>query len=272
MTLPLPRALPADIIRANTKDEEFISTIEAQVNDIIQACLPNRRTTTILTASKTAARLCYYLLTPSGLLHRTPGEEYASVLGVHVSRRLTLPRTVIRVLLSVLRALTTDDVIWGAAKLWRRYLQITWPAGFVATLVEWFQRAHLGIFYARGRYYRVAERLTQVRYAATTMWAAGTRLGLLGWFVGLQLAFDVLRKIGRTARQAVRERGCMNIGELVRRTTRMMVFPMEMGNGEEGVGRCMMCLGGLKRPTITGCGHVFCWDCICGWCSTNVSC
>ncbi|CDF40017.1 unnamed protein product [Chondrus crispus] len=26
----------------------------------------------------------------------------------------------------------------------------------------------------------------------------------------------------------------------------------------------------MNKATVTGCGHVFCWKCICNWCSSNV--
>lgn len=33
--------------------------------------------------------------------------------------------------------------------------------------------------------------------------------------------------------------------------------------------KCPLCLGSLKVPTLTSCGHVFCWKCVTGWCAQS---
>lgn len=36
--------------------------------------------------------------------------------------------------------------------------------------------------------------------------------------------------------------------------------------------KCTLCLEGLKDPSVTGCGHVFCWECIGDWVREKPEC
>lgn len=46
---------------------------------------------------------------------------------------------------------------------------------------------------------------------------------------------------------------------------------MKWLNGRQ-VRKCTLCLEAMKEPSVTTCGHVFCWTCICDWCREKPEC
>jgi peroxin-10 len=36
--------------------------------------------------------------------------------------------------------------------------------------------------------------------------------------------------------------------------------------------QCLLCTEPLERPTLTPCGHLFCWDCVVPWCTKQSTC
>jgi peroxin-10 len=47
-------------------------------------------------------------------------------------------------------------------------------------------------------------------------------------------------------------------------------LPAEAGERERDARKCTLCLEMWAAPTVTECGHVFCWSCIVGWSAEKV--
>jgi peroxin-10 len=45
-----------------------------------------------------------------------------------------------------------------------------------------------------------------------------------------------------------------------------------MGDDSGSELQCLLCMEMLDRPTLTPCGHLFCWDCVVPWCSKKSTC
>ena len=280
MVLPLPPAAPADIVRARTKDEEYISELERRLKDVLQVVLPNRPGAHNFSwnVTRRLLRLAYYLFTLMGNVPKTAGEEYASVVGVQITNRMVVPSSAASTLLALFLTFSQDDLVKLLARIWRQAVPwLSFPRVAVLGMLDGASRLHLALFYLYGRYYNIANRLLRIRYVETTrdFFSTSTPFHLLGIVIAVQLGFDVGRQLLTIFRNVRRNRiECQEWSSVVARVMKNMLYPGETNNDtqEEGVGRCILCLSGISHPTLTRCGHVFCWKCISSWCATNVSC
>ncbi len=172
-------------------------------------------------------------------------------------------------------------------------------------------QAHLALFYVRGTHFAVVNRIARVRYvrtAASADYARG-RYALLGALLFAQLGVSLVRALRKgvtRARRTVSRPGSgqtPGFGQLV---LRAILYPQQsLHSADDGDGfdfdsavgssasddgtdkdsriaaetsavpqrqrTCSLCLSRMKHPTITTCGHLFCWHCIMHWCMTKVS-
>lgn len=281
----LPSAGAIDIVRAQTKDEELIAQLQTHIHEVLVYLLPNSTTShpTTQTAIVKLSRFLYYSLSPHGALFTTPGDDYAQIARAHVTTigqpSISLPSRRNRIWLSLLHIVSPSDVQRMLRVIWRLYgMHRPFPRVAVAAMIEAVMRAHLVVFYWRAIFPTVAARLSHARYLQvadpfTETSSPGTRL--LAVAVAAQLLSDTIHGV----LMAVRRTRAMCGGQgvqvskiFVRRLIRALLWP-EMERGREGTRgdkRCTLCLEGVLDATLTSCGHVFCWDCICSWCTSNV--
>lgn len=287
MPLVLPFADAGDIVRATTKDEEYLTLFEASIRELLLCTLPNSTTSSPTTARlvSTTARLLYFLSPIRRRLPTTPGEEYAAIVPVHVATaRTTLPAQRILAALALSQLVKSDDVRWGLRLAWGLLGEQAgiFPGDAAASVLDAMGRLRTAAFYMYGKFDDLGHRLLDVRHVRIAPRVGGTSQGtlrLLGLLVAVQVAVEAgraLRKAIARARRGADGRLCYpGHMEFLKRMVKAWVRPPqaeEEGEEEEGSTKCILCLGGMKDATMTSCGHVFCWNCICNWCSSNVSC
>lgn len=272
MVIPLPDAAAVDILRAHSKDEEYINMVEASVLEIVNLVIPARYSSnaTMIGTMKKFLRTAYFLVTPATMIFTTPGEEYASLAPVHVSTdsKVQLLSRARIIALAFTYFLTVEDVMRVLRTSWNRLVPgVIFPQVLVKKVLDWSLRLHMTIFYLRGRYASLQRRFSGVTYLATSEpRMEDSLLRVLGTIMALLLLSEMC-KAGSRLLSNFRAGG---LGEVIN----SMVVREEIDGKEAGAGdqRCILCLGGIRVPTLTSCGHVFCWQCIFNWCSSNVSC
>lgn len=325
MSFILPFSPQVDIIRAHTKDEEYIELLHRNLQDVLIHIIPNatRSQPWVTTLTTRLTRLFYHSLTPSGEIPTTPGEEYASTLCMHVdfsSFRLVVPSSVTRILLAALHIITRGDMLRIFVFIWRIILtsilarwrsgatnrthaeipvesvlqSYPFPRSAVSAIFDVATRIHLALFYWYGHYYSVPDRVLRIRRVQTSIeTGSNTPVGvrILALVVVVQLIADMLRASRRALRRlhvAQNRSEAQTSSKIWGDVVKNLVWPeatvlRSRGNnfdceeistdnnaGNHTTKNCTLCLEGVRDPTVTTCGHVFCWDCICNWCSSNV--
>eukprot|EP00250_Pteridium_aquilinum_P010390 c19352_g1_i1 orf=157-1242(+) len=179
---------------------------------------------------------------------------------------------------------------------WREALQY-WPVVLpsIKEALILLSRANLMLFYFKGIYYDVAKRVAGVQYALLMKPPQQrTRYHMLGVFLLIQLCvtgsnwlrqnvFSVLatslqphlecHPTLQSGRQGVRvlDEDKKPIGDAYWLQKSESAKASITVDSTKTVA-CTLCLGAMKWPTATLCGHVFCWDCVAECCNQKPEC
>jgi len=146
----------------------------------------------------------------------------------------------------------------------------------------WLSRLHLALFFLNARYYTWAMRFCRVRLLRISQ-ADRPRpsYAIMGVFLFIQVIIEALQATKNgviamlgtsTGDQATEEKvkqDIVNIKVPSQPSNRNDSEDQEQQHTEE---RCVLCMTQRLHTSATPCGHLFCWECILGWCATNPEC
>lgn len=259
---------PAEILRADQKDEELYERINQQLCGFLLKfkghVFINKNKQNIFCTSQ----LLYYALTTLSKL-QTLGEEYTKIVqvgktGKHVPGLMQSTGMILahvfgdRLIILALDRLV-DNVRHNKSIRRQAKDQIIQVTTTVKSLVPLLQSLNRVLFYWNGSFYTWAKRLFLIKYIYAAPWYHPKRplhvFKILSVLTAIQLSVLMIMALFKTPKVLINEE-----------EHHSQPIPLDSSC------KCSLCLEPRKNTSLSFCGHLFCWYCIHEWLQTNDFC
>jgi len=263
-----PYAGQADIYRAVLKDVQLLRSLRNEIKDLAYSILGGRAQALDHLFEASASAAYYSLSTLRG--GPTLGEEYTDIMPLNSSFGcLSGSQKIALVACQVLGPLIynhlrdhtqlrppqPNPVLNAATTLWNNLLGLVKGSALMQ-----LERVHLMLFFLFGTYLQLSYRAAGVRYIfLRKLSQARPGYQILGVLMFIQFGIGAMLAVKHhLARQRplIRDEGDEGL-EII-----------AAEEEEDSNASCGLCFCSRTSPTVTECGHLFCWQCI-GLCLTN---
>jgi len=243
-----------NIIRSYQKDDFYRSKLRVKVRDLAQLILKPNQCFKIAKELNLLADTLYYLTTTLAS-RQTLGQEYCNLI-LYDQLRRNIPSTLKRALMIAIKIvlpyafyrINFDNLYFDLFKLFYYYLNNFHSIFF---------------FLTQSTFYKFENFLTNIRYLDISNIGASVYNTKKSYLLALSLFLPLIynlyldvRKIRKYLTEKQERKEALELLKSEKNAPKNERLP------ESSDRKCMLCLGAITEPTLTPCGHCFCWQCI----------